>query len=141
MDDWLFQEPHAIYQMLRPEGPAHQVMMPLGMRAWIVTRYEEVKALLTDTGLSNDCAATELTATYPDTTAGGNPVSAKLVQHMLNTDPPRHTRLRSLCASALTPQAVSRWRPRIEQITDELLDRMAGHEEVDFLDSFAYPLP
>jgi cytochrome P450 len=141
MDERLFQDPHAIYPMLRAEGPAHEVIMPLGMRAWIVTRYDEVKALLTDPSVSNDCAATELTATFPDTTAGGNPVSAKLVQHMLNTDPPRHTRLRSLCANALTPHAVSRWRPRIEQITDELLDRMAGHEEIDFLDAFAYPLP
>jgi cytochrome P450 len=141
MDDGLFQDPHEIYPMLRAAGPAHEVMMPLGMRAWIVTRYDEVKALLTDPALSNDCAATELTATYPDTTAGGNPVSARLVQHMLNTDPPRHTRLRNLCANALTPHAVDRWRPRIRQITDELLDRMAGHEEVDFLDAFAYPLP
>jgi cytochrome P450 len=141
MDDRFFQDPHAIYPLLRAEGPAHQVMMPLGMRAWIVTSYNEVKALLTDPGLSNDCPTTELTATFPDTTAPGNAVSAKLVQHMLNTDPPRHTRLRKLCADALTPHAVSRWRPRIEQITDELLDRMAGHDELDFLDAFAYPLP
>ncbi|MGY2060689.1 cytochrome P450 family protein, partial [Nocardia gipuzkoensis] len=60
---------------------------------------------------------------------------------MLNSDPPDHTRLRKLVNKAFTPRQVAVLRPRIEQITTELLDEMQGHEVVDLLQAFAIPLP
>jgi cytochrome P450 len=64
-----------------------------------------------------------------------------LSQHMLNTDPPLHTRLRAQVSKAFTAAAMQRLRPRIEQVTGELLDAMAGKAEVDLVAEFAVPLP
>ena len=60
---------------------------------------------------------------------------------MLAADPPDHTRLRRLVTKVFTPGAVAPLRPRIERIADELLDAMAGRDEVDLLREYAYPLP
>jgi cytochrome P450 len=57
---------------------------------------------------------------------------------MLNSDPPDHIRLGRLVNKAFTTRTVSRLRPRVEQITEELLDGMAG--AVDLLEAFAFPL-
>src|SRR5262249_50825994 len=67
--------------------------------------------------------------------------SIPLAKHMLHADPPDHTRMRNLVNTALTARAVRKLRPRIEEITDDLLDRMAGKEVVELLDDFAFPLP
>ena len=60
---------------------------------------------------------------------------------MLHRDPPEHTRLRKLVSAAFTQRRISALAPRIEQITDELLDKMAYSDTVDLIDSFAFPLP
>jgi cytochrome P450 len=62
-------------------------------------------------------------------------------QHMLNVDPPDHTRLRRLVSAAFTVRRIEALRPRIEQITDELLDAMAEQDVLDLIDAFAFPLP
>lgn len=64
-----------------------------------------------------------------------------LVTHMLNIDPPDHTRLRKLVGKAFTAQRVAGLRPRIEEITSGLLDAVDGRDEVDLLREFAVPLP
>ncbi len=72
-----------------------------------------------------------------------------LMAHMLNADPPDHTRLRRLVQKAFTPGRVAGLRPRIEAITASLLDAMAAAREadpagdgvVDLITAFAFPLP
>jgi cytochrome P450 len=60
---------------------------------------------------------------------------------MLFRDPPEHTRLRRLVAKAFTIRTVARLRPRIEDLTDGLLDALACQERADLLTDFAGPLP
>lgn len=62
---------------------------------------------------------------------------------MLDSDPPRHTRLRRLVARAFTARRVESLRPRVQQITDELLDAMAARPDrrADLIAAFAAPLP
>jgi len=62
-------------------------------------------------------------------------------QFMLLTDPPKHTRLRLLVSKAFTPRAIAAWRPRIEAVTDELLDRVADRGEMDLVADLALPVP
>jgi cytochrome P450 len=64
-----------------------------------------------------------------------------LSRHMMNSDPPRHTRLRTLVSKAFTAKRMENLRPRIEQVTDELLDAMAGRTEVELTEVFSMPLP
>src|SRR6516165_6217446 len=66
---------------------------------------------------------------------------APITSSMLTSDPPDHTRLRSLVQRAFTPRTVDRLRPHIEQIANDLLDRMTAGREADFVADFAFPLP
>jgi cytochrome P450 len=103
--------------------------MPRGNRAWMITRYEDVRAALADPRLLKDPHK------LPD---GGQGV---LGSHLLSTDPPDHTRLRRLVAAAFTARRVEGMRPRIAAITTDLLDAMDGCESADLVSSFAFPLP
>jgi len=60
---------------------------------------------------------------------------------MMHTDPPDHTRLRKLVSKAFTVRAVQALRPEIQRITDELVEDLSHHDEVDLLEAFAFPLP
>lgn len=60
---------------------------------------------------------------------------------MLAVDPPDHTRYRRLVAKVFTARAMAAMQPRVEEIADELLDKMAGRDSVDLVQSYAGPLP
>jgi cytochrome P450 len=135
------QDPHSVYSRLRQEGPVQRVVLPAGLQAWVVTRYEDVRAALANPGLHKDFRR------YPElfarNTMRAQPgfVHPALVAHMLNTDPPDHLRLRKLVTKAFTLRRIEQMRGRIEEIANELLDAMDGKDEVDLLDAFAFPLP
>ncbi|WP_062435517.1 cytochrome P450 family protein [Herbidospora daliensis] len=137
-DDYL-RDPHGAYQALRAEGPVVQVVMPNGIRMWLVTRYADAREALADPRLRKDAAALREALQRAVTTPDARVQPAELASHMLNSDPPDHTRLRRLVSKAFTPRAVERLRPRVEEIAAGLLDGMDG--EVDLIDAFAYPLP
>lgn len=140
------QDPYEILERFRNKGPAHEVIFAHGAKVWLVTRYDEIRALVSDPRVSKDGRRmNELFARH-----SGAPVEEEtpgvgfdddLATHMLNSDPPRHTRLRALVSKAFTAQRVERLRPRIEQVADELLDAFAGKREVDLVDAFAVRLP
>lgn len=60
---------------------------------------------------------------------------------LLNSDPPEHTRLRSLVAEAFTPRTVERLAPRIREIAEELLDTVPPDGRFDLVETFSHPLP
>jgi cytochrome P450 len=132
-----YQDPHSVYRRLRAEDPVRPAMVYRGLRVWLVTRYAEAKALLADPRLSKD--SRRALRLFPEGTAGAH--ASSLSFHMLNSDPPDHTRLRKLVNKAFTARTVAGLRPRIEQITDGLLDEMAAAGSVDLVESFAFPLP
>ncbi|RSN18141.1 cytochrome P450 [Streptomyces sp. WAC 05977] len=140
--DWdLVHDPHRVSALLREEGPARKVRLPRGLNVWIVTGYAEARAVLADSRVGKDPAAIRrLFERDGFESAADNAVRA-LGAHMLNSDPPDHTRLRKLVNQAFTSRTVSRLRPRIEQITTELLDGIGDTERVDLLPAFAVPLP
>jgi cytochrome P450 len=135
------QDPHALYRKLRAQAPAHRVTLWGGTQVWLVTRYAEAKAALNDPRLSKDWRG--VMELYPSGASG--PRQARLYSHMLLRDPPDHTRLRKLVTLAFTARNVSKMRPDIVAIADELLDRMAvtaaAGETVDLMDSYAVQLP
>jgi cytochrome P450 len=148
LDDAFMQSPHDVLRREREEAPARRVRFASGHEGWLVTRYDDVKALTADPRVSRDLdrihAAQQASAAEgtPDQPADGVPEEyAWMFRDVLYMDPPDHTRLRKLVNKAFTPRAIDRLRPRIEQITDDLLDRMAGAGAVDLMTSFAVPLP
>jgi cytochrome P450 len=68
-------------------------------------------------------------------------IDAGMHTDLLHLDPPDHTRLRKLVTAAFTRRRIEQLAPRVQQITDELLDAMDGATEVDLIAAFAYPLP
>jgi cytochrome P450 len=142
LDDSFVQDPYAVYEWLRDDGPARKVLLPNGWGVWVVTRYAEARAALTDPRLRKDSRA--LQQYMPDAAPPEDDSLAVVLQaHMLNSDPPDHTRLRKLVGKAFTARRVAALRPRIEAITAELLDAMANldADPVDLIDHFAFPLP
>lgn len=136
------QDPHALYDVLRVEAPVREVIAPGGLKVWLVTRYDDAKSALVDTRLSKNVVVGQKVIERNSTNADNVMVFAtELSAHMLNTDPPDHTRLRKLVNKVFTMRAVEKLRPRIEEITTELLDEMEGHDQVDLMRAFAYPLP
>jgi cytochrome P450 len=128
-------DPYPVYAELRREGPVRQVTMPHGMPVWLVTRYADARRALADQRLVKGPTSRFEEGSVPPELA------AATTRHMLNVDPPDHTRLRRLVSAAFTVRRVNALRPRVEQITDELLAAMAGQDEVDLIDAFAFPLP
>jgi cytochrome P450 len=136
LDHVFSQDPHGVFERLRRESPVQRALdTDTGVEIWVVSRYADARALLNDPRLSKD---NELgRGVYPPGVA--NPHDTPLSAHMLFSDPPDHTRLRNLVNKAFTMRRVAGLRPRIEKITNDLLDGMSG--TVDLLDSFAFPLP
>jgi cytochrome P450 len=128
-----------------PAGPAgppvRLVTMPSGFRAWLITSYADGRAALTDPRLAKD--ARQLAELLERHAPRGDdaPFRDALAGHMLNADPPYHDRLRRLVNKAFTARRVERLRPRVQQISDELISGLAEQREADFMESFAVPLP
>lgn len=141
LGDEYFQNPLAFYTRMRTDGPVKPVILPGGGRFWLVTRYAEVRAALADPRLYKDWAGK---LTGPDWVP--DEVMGYLSVHLLNADPPDHTRLRKLVTRAFTARRVADLRPRVEAITDSLIEALAaraasGADEVDLIEAFAFPLP
>jgi cytochrome P450 len=132
--DELRRDPHPVYARLRAQGPVHRVRLPGSdpdYATWLVVGYEEARAALADPRLAKD--GHKIGATFLDEEMIG--------KHLLATDPPQHTRLRALVTRAFTMRRVERLRPRIQQITDDLLDEMLPRGRADLIEALAFPLP
>jgi len=132
-------DPYPAYALLREQSPVHKTRLPNGVEAYLVTRYEDAKALLADARLSKNAAVS-----YPGWQPGRTGIPGEhrsgIAAHLLNLDPPDHTRLRRLVSKAFTPRRVADFEPRVVEIADRLLDAF-GPEPVDLVRAYAFPLP
>lgn len=138
------QDLHGEAAALRQLGPVVQVVLPGGVKAWSVNRLDLIKQVMTDPAVSKDAHQH-----WPAWISGEVDESWPLamwvsVRSMLTAYGPEHTRLRKLIAGAFTARRLTDLRPRIQEITDELLvrleDQPAG-QPVDLRREFAYELP
>ncbi|MFF3744221.1 cytochrome P450 family protein [Streptomyces kronopolitis] len=120
-----FTDPYPYYARLREAGPVHEIVLADGDRFWLVVGHDEARAALADPRLAKSL----------------EPPSEE-ERHVLITDPPDHTRLRRLVSREFTARRVEAMRPRVQEITDGLLDEMvAGRRRADLVGSLASPLP
>ncbi|WP_405165523.1 cytochrome P450 [Nocardia sp. NBC_01499] len=139
-----FRAPYAFYQELRSDGPVHQIRLRNGVRAWLVVDYDAAKAVLRHPDIHKDPhSATGARARQVGAGASGvTSANNRLSHHLLNADPPRHSRLRKLVTPAFAPARMDALAPRVAAIADELLDGIADATgPVDLLDAYAFPLP
>lgn len=134
-----YENPYLQYAGLRDHDPVHRSVFG----TWMVTRWDDVHALLRKPGTSvedrnitdGDTRREQLAELAP-----GREFRRSLA--MLNIDPPDHTRLRKLVSKAFTPRAVERIRDRAGDLVDEILDDFATRDEpIDLVGELAFPLP
>lgn len=127
-------EQHPRFEELRRSEAPERITMPYGGDAWLVTRYEQTRFVLSDPRFSRAAAAG---ADVPRARPGFEPAG-----NLLCMDPPDHSRIRSLVAKAFTVRRVEQLRPRIQDIVDGLLDAMiTAGPPADFAETVAWELP
>ncbi|MFJ9059653.1 cytochrome P450 [Streptomyces sp. NBC_00111] len=139
---WEFAtDPYPAYASLREHSPVHRTTLPSGVEAWLVTRYADARQALADSRLSKNPAHHAEDAHGKSRTGIPGERSANLMTHLLNIDPPDHTRLRRLVSKAFTPRRVAEFAPRVQELTDHLIDGFADRGTADLIHDFAFPLP
>lgn len=108
---------------------------------WVAASHSAVQTVLREPGWSSDLRrATALTGLQSG--AGIPELAGELLSKiLLFMDAPDHTRVRTLVSKAFTPRSVERLRPRIEQLTEQLLAPLCNTSHFDLIDDFAFPLP
>ncbi|MFG2823829.1 cytochrome P450 [Kitasatospora sp. NPDC048365] len=139
---WEFAaDPYPAYAWLREHAPVHRTTLPSGVEAWLVTRYADARQALADSRLSKNPAQHNVHAHRSGRVGIPGERQANLMTHLLNIDPPDHTRLRRLVSKAFTPRRVAEFEPRVQQLTDRLIDSFAERGSADLIHEFAFPLP
>jgi len=137
-------DPHPVYEQMRHHSPVVCLKGPVTDRPiWFFTDYEDVQWALKEPRFIKDARRNlppELATRYQPA-SDGDAVFEAINYHLLNLDPPDHTRLRALVHKAFTPRTIADLQPRIHSIAQSLLDNMARRREGDLIDDFAYPLP
>jgi cytochrome P450 len=137
-DPGFLADPFPLYRRMRDEDPAHWSPR---LKAWVLTRYEDVKRVCLDSGMSSD-RLRPFFATLPSPEAARVAALARyLTLWMVFRDPPEHTRLRRLAAKVFHVRSIHALRPNVEGLTNWLLDSLAGKKQFDFIADFAGPLP
>lgn len=136
LNEDFIRKPFPIYKEIHEKDPVYRFLMPNGHRAWIITKYKDAVEILNDS---------RFVTNYPGNSEASE---AKLPPHqeiisrnLLSVNPSDHRRLRRLVQKAFTPRMVERLRGRIEEIANQLLDRVQHKGEMNLIDDFAFPLP
>jgi len=134
--------PYPIYQRLRAENPVCRVRFtPTGSACWLVTRYEDVVAVLRDHQRVANDRRNVPSRKRPLRIRAIYAVFGAVIDNMLGSDEPDHTRLRSLVHKAFTLKRVEELRAQIEQLTDQLLLGLRQRQQWDMIGEFALHIP
>jgi cytochrome P450 len=130
-------DPYPAYAKVREATNMHQSSMGVG----VLTRYQDCYEVLRDNrfGRGEQQLDTSMFGISEEEFRERFPRFTQRTESMLGLDPPDHTRIRGLVAKAFTPRAIEGLRPRIQRLTDELLDQLEG--EVDVIPDLALKLP
>jgi hypothetical protein len=135
LDPDVLADPYPLYRRLRESDP---VAWDPFLHAWVVTSYAGVLTVLHRFSADRTPTPEQLTAMGLKSL---QPVAQVMVRQMLFMDAPAHTRLRGLCSSAFTSRSVDHLRPHIQEIADNLIDRVFARGRMDVIADFAAPLP
>jgi cytochrome P450 len=116
------------------DRPVALAELPDGSTDWLVSGYEQARQVAIDPRFSRALAVSSARAQQGFEALAGSSING--------IDPPEHTRLRKLVASAFTARRVEALRPRVAVIVDELIDALLGQQQpADLVTAFSLPLP
>ncbi|MFJ2864225.1 cytochrome P450 [Kitasatospora sp. NPDC087314] len=129
--------PPPAYQQAQQEEPISRISLWDGAASWLVTRHEDIKAVLSDARFSSDATRPG----FPFISAGARQLSTGQPT-FIRMDDPEHARLRRMLTGEFMIKKVEALRPEVQRIADELLDAMTdGRSSGDLVSEFALPLP
>jgi len=132
-------DPYPLFARMRDEDPCHWSPR---LRSWVLTRYDDVKAVCMDRERVSSDRLRPFFASLPGPEAERlRDIIRYLSLWMVFKDPPEHTRLRRLVGKVFHVAAMQGMRPQVEQIADRLLDAIGDRDQFDFIADFAGPLP
>jgi cytochrome P450 len=139
LDPTFLNDPYPFYQALREFAPIH---FEAGLGGWVFTRYDDVAQMLRENRGLRPPVTEYLFAAVPQAQRDGMAEFERMLAAALPfANPPHHTRLRKLVSMGFTARAIEAIRPRVEQVTDELLDRFEAKGGGDVIADLARPLP
>ena len=112
-----------------------------GKSIWFMTRYADVAAILRDSARFVKNVQNTMTTDERAVLPPVPELIGLLSNHMLNLDPPDHTRLRTLVNKAFTASVVNQMTGRIQTLADQLVNKVQARGAMDLIDEYAYPLP
>ncbi|MCX5387484.1 cytochrome P450 [Streptomyces sp. NBC_00083] len=138
-DSAYYQDPYSVYDWLRVHDPIHEFRFPVGDVPMVfLSRYDDVKALLSDRRFSNDG---DVWGSEEFKKSGMIFGADTLIGRILTVlDPPDHTRVRKLAMGAFTPRRAAAWQEPVERIVNEALDDLAKSQNPDVMD-YASKIP
>lgn len=133
------EDRYETYRALRENDPVHWSPR---WGVWVLTRYDDILATLREPDTFSNAGrfATFVEGLPPDAQEDAMTISRHNASGMLQSDPPDHTRLRSLVRQAFTPRVVEALRPRVVSLVDEYLDSV-DPSGFDLIREFALRLP
>ena len=133
------EDPHTILKGLREH---HPVMRDDMAGVFFISRYEDVRSIVTDLTLWRGPEHAEEAAvmTRRGLDAPVDPERGPPRHSILTMDNPDHARIRNPLSQALYKR-VAKFRPEVERIVDEALDRIGDAKAFDLMAEFALPIP
>ncbi len=135
--------PHEVYAQMRRDQPICPLIGPVsGNVFWFFTRYDDCIAAFKDPRIGKELHK-HLAPGEKHPFGENDPNFDAINRHLLNLDPPDHTRLRALVHKAFTPALVENLRGRIQTIADDLIDAALAKNtgEMDLIADYGFPLP
>ena len=130
-------DPPAEYDRFRAEGTPKKVRMWDGRQAWLATRREDVRAVLSSPHFSADPTKPGYPFLSPSRAA-----TVKSYQTFITMDPPDHTRFRRMLTKDFTQKRMEELRPRIQALVERMIDDMiSGGPPADLVQALALRLP
>jgi cytochrome P450 len=131
-------DPPSAMRALQEEAPITKVRQWDGSTPWLITRYDDQRALLTDPRLSSDV----MNPHFPHQAAGLRARRQEAPAAFISMDDPEHARLRRMVTAPFAIKRMEALRPAIQKIVDGLIDDLlAGPRPADLVQAFALPLP
>ena len=128
-------EPWELFDVLLRDAPVYRHPEPDGDGFWVVTRFDDVLAVVRDPKtFSSEVGGAATIETLPD-----DVLEAR--RNFLEFDPPKHGRYRRLISTSFTPGAVARYEEWLRGLISDLLDRVPRGETFDLIEELAAPIP
>jgi cytochrome P450 len=134
-------DPFPFYAHLRSAAPVFPIMLRRSGRSWLVTRYDDVLAVLRD----DRRFVKDRNLAVPPGQVGRRPglgrVFEPLQRNLLSLEGGDHRRLRALVQKAFTPSMVEQMRGQVQVVADRALDRVQSAGRMDLVAEFALSVP